>query len=126
MPAYNTLSRPPALYAGDSYSVVVPADAIAAGFYSQQVALAKDLVNGEPQSLAVEVLFSANPGNFEVDLLTADTDAAANYVVKAALSAGLNGSYGGRIEVSAMSAKLARIGIPTLQNAVTATIKLTR
>jgi hypothetical protein len=124
MPAYNTLT-PPALYAGDT-GVAINNEAVVAGYFSQQFALAKDLVNGEPQSLAVEVVFSANPGNFEVDLQTADTDANANYVTKASLSGGLNGSYVGRIEVAQMSAKFARLAIPTLQNAVNLTARMTR
>lgn len=78
MPLYNAAQNVPAIYPGDSISVF-NAEAPAAGQVSQQVNLPLDPL-GNPASLSVELLFSANPGAYEFDIVDADTDIPDAYV----------------------------------------------
>jgi len=81
-----------------------------------------------PFGASFEVSFSANPGSFEVDFQTADTDNANYYVTIASLTGGLNSNYVGRIEVPSFWARYLRANIPTLANSSTVkvTIQATR
>lgn len=77
-----------------------------------------------PVCLSVEIEFSANPGAFQVDVQAADTDDTFHYVTKASLSSGLNSSFIGRIEVTAIVAKFVRLKMVTLTNVVAVTAKI--
>lgn len=94
----------------------------AASSVSHAVALARN--PHFPNVVSVEVDFAADPGSFAVDLQTADTDAEANYVTKATLNTGLNAGFVGRIEVTNIVAKFARLKMVTKANAVAVTAKI--
>jgi hypothetical protein len=68
--------------------------------------------------------FAANPGAFAVDLQVADTDQEKFYVTKATLNTGLNPTFAGRIEATNIIAKLVRLKMVTLTNAVKVTAKV--
>jgi hypothetical protein len=63
---------------------------------------------------------------FEVDIQTADTDAEVNYVTINTLTAGLNASNIGRLELPNFWARYVRAKVVTLTNAVAVTVKVTR
>lgn len=77
-----------------------------------------------PNCFSVELEFSANPGAFQLDVQTADTDEDKYYVTKASLSTGLNENFVGRIEVTNVVAKFARLKMITLTNAVEVTARV--
>jgi hypothetical protein len=79
-----------------------------------------------PIGFSVEVSFSGAPGTFEVDVQTSDTDQDSFYVLNTKITTGLNASNVGRLEVLSYWALFARISVPTLQNAVNVTAKITR
>ena len=108
MPAYNFLVPPPAIETNESY-LVWNADTPASGTLSQQVALARSR-GGYPPAASVEVIFSASPGAFEIDVQEADTDLASNYVgaLGGALTTatlGANGTYVVRIDLNPVTAR---------------------
>lgn len=77
-----------------------------------------------PACLSVEIQFSVNPGVFQIDLQTADTDAEINYVTKASLTTGLNASFVGRIEITNLVATFVRLKKVTVTNACNVTAKI--
>ncbi len=79
-----------------------------------------------PFGMSIELTFGANPGVFEVDVQTADTDDDAHYVTINTLTGGLNASFVGRLELPSFWAKYARAKVVTLTNPVTVTVLLTR
>lgn len=83
MPAYNanaaTNSPLTAIYPGDAPYLVWNVEAPTTGTASQQVALGQPYL-GEPQQISVAIIFSVDPSSFAIDIQTADTDAAINYV----------------------------------------------
>jgi hypothetical protein len=74
MPAYNTLSPPPALYQGDSV-LVFNAEAVVAGEYSQQVALSVNQASGT-KGVRIQIDASADPGAGEFYIMEGDNDGA--------------------------------------------------
>jgi hypothetical protein len=79
-----------------------------------------------PVGYSMEVSFSGAPGTFEVDIQTSDTDQDGFYVTNTKLTSGLNANNVGRIEMVSYWALFTRVNIPTLTNAVTVTVKMTR
>ncbi len=127
MPSYSNTLPPLSVGFGESAVVIAPTDAIyPAPFKSAQVALAPNFSTGKVRG-AVEIIFSGNPGTFQANLQTADTDADASYVSIAAGSianAQMNATYVARIEIADIVARYARLYIGTLPNNVTATAKI--
>lgn len=78
-----------------------------------------------PNCLSVELAFAANPGAFSVEVQFADTDADKYYVTRPpAFASGLSAGFTGRIEYTNIVAKLARLKMVTLTNAVKVTAKM--
>ena len=79
-----------------------------------------------PWGMSLELSFSANPGTFEIDIETADTDDNAHYVTINTLTGGLNTFYVGRLELPSFWAKYVRAQVVSITNTVAVTILLTR
>jgi hypothetical protein len=75
----------------------------------------------EATVLSVQLQFAADPGAFQVDFQTSDVDADAFYVTKASLNSGVNASFVGRMEVTNVVAKFARLYLVSITNAVAVT-----
>lgn len=127
MPNYSNVLPPLSVGYGESANVIASTDVIyPAPFKSAQVALAPNFSSGKVRC-AVEIVFSGNPGTFQANLQTADTDADADYVSIASGSianAQMNGTWVARLEIADVVAHFARIYIATLPNSVTATAKI--
>ncbi len=80
-----------------------------------------------PHGFSVEVAFSADPGAFEVDLMTSDTDVAdyynpSNYPAAPTSISAVNGAFVGRVELNApFWAKYVALSIKSIANAVNIT-----
>ena len=123
MPAYDTLVPPTALYPGDSYACINN-EKPASGTLSQQVALGrKDADNGG--RIAVELQFAANPGAFEVDVMTADTDVANAYVMQNGIAA-VDATFYARVELNVNANFAALLTKTANANAVACTAKITQ
>ena len=79
-----------------------------------------------PNGVSIEIAFSGNPGAFEVDIQTSDTDQDANYVTVNAVTANLNASNVARVERPDIYAKFIRAYLKTLTNNVNITVQVTR
>jgi hypothetical protein len=81
-----------------------------------------------PFGASFQLKFSGNPGTFEVDIQTSDTDLDADYcnINTWNSTASLNANYVGRIELPQFWAKFVRAYVKTLTNAVTVTVIATR
>lgn len=121
MPAFGTLSPPPGLYQGDSYKVWNN-ESVVNGSVSQEVALAM-IPGATGQTLSVEIVFSADPGVFELDLLTSDTDTQNDFQKKSSVAAVVNNVA--RMEVPNVRANFAALSFAALGNNVNATAKIT-
>lgn len=97
-------------------------EAVAAGGKSVPICLARSA--NLPNCVSVQLEFAADPGAFAVDLQVADTDADKYYVTKATLNTGLNPTFVGRMEVTNLVAKFARLKMVTKTNAVNVTAKM--
>ena len=103
---------------------VVPARAAASppeASASLQVGLRRN--TGFPTCLSAEVKFASAPGAFEVEVQTADTDDDDYYVVKGSITA-VNSAFAGRLELTNVVARFARLSMKTLTNAVAVTGRL--
>ncbi len=101
-------------------------ETVGAGTSSIACQLRRERGNFYPFGMSLELSFSGDPGAFEVDIQTADTDQNAKYVTINMITAGLNASFTGRVELPAFWAKYVRAKIVTLTNAVAVTVLLTR
>jgi len=87
-----------------------------------------------PFGMSLQVWFQnaagvfVTPGNFEIDLQTADIDADQYYVTTSSLvnAASLNSSFSGRIELPTFWALFTRVYIKTLTNPVFVSALVTR
>lgn len=122
MPAYDTISAP-VFNPGRPIMVWDDEDAGPSGeaIASQQICLHRYEL---PTCMSVEVEFADDPGAFQLDLQVADTDAEKYYVTKASLAGDLNASFVGRIEVTNVVAKFARLKMISLANAVNVTARI--
>jgi hypothetical protein len=68
----------------------------------------------------------ADPGAFEVDIQTSDTDADAQFCTISAVTGPLNASYAARLELPNFFAKFIRAYVKTLTNAVYVSVMATR
>jgi hypothetical protein len=82
-----------------------------------------------PWGAAFEVVFNGNPGAFEVDVMAAETDAAANYSKIGAITTATSlvaGTYAGRFDMTTYWPKYVALYMTSLTNAVPVTAKVTR
>lgn len=127
MPVYNASAvsqDKPVLMAGSPVVVLNVDDPIADGYKSRQICLHR--TEHLSTALSVELAFSGDPGTFQIDLQTADTDEEKYYVTKSSLKSTdslLNSSFVGRIETPSVVAKFARLMVVDLTNAVTVVAK---
>jgi hypothetical protein len=76
--------------------------------------------------VSFEISFSGAPGNFDVEIQTADTDAESMYVSIAAITSGLNASNVCRVELPSFWARYVRVKVVVLANPVTTSVLVTR
>jgi len=125
--ATTTNTTPPlpvALYPGDK-QLVFNAEQPAAGTASISVALGVRPAGG-PNTVSVEGFWSGAPGNFEIDLQTADTDADGMYQIEGSgitqASVTVNTTANTfRAEFANVTANFARLLLKTRANAVNLT-----
>lgn len=122
MPAFQTLTSPPALYQGDSY-LVWNNELQAATAKSERVAFAVN-PGAAGQAASIELSFSGAPGAFEVDFQTSDTDADINFILNKAITT-VNANNTARAEIDPFVANFGRCIIVSLTNAVNITVKIT-
>jgi hypothetical protein len=97
------------------------------GFASVAVKLYKVPGAFYPDGYSVEVVFSAPPGAFELDIQHADTDTDQNYVTIASISSvGGTNSVVGRYELPNISTRFMRVYMKTLTNNVLTTVQISR
>jgi hypothetical protein len=120
MPLYNTAPVMPVLDHGEPI-VVWAGEVVAPGSLSQQVALQEP--NGFPDFCAVEIQFAANPGAFEIDLMSATTDQAPFYCQRSTCAVD-NVTFVGRIEVTGIVARFLALYLKTLTNPVAVTASI--
>jgi hypothetical protein len=130
MPAYNTIVPPYAIWPGDSQNVW-NAESPAVGAASQQVALGeRDSRGGTPFS--ADIIFSANPGTFEVDVQVAnvDTDAAYYTLDQGTTNDGaiaqVNAGFAAHLDAPFVTAKFVRLKLVAQQNAASITASFSR
>lgn len=121
MPAYAA-GNATQLSPGDQVAVF-NAEAIAAGTASQAVSAQR--AGSTPYGESWEIIFSAAPGAFQVDIQHADTDVDAAYVTVNSVSA-VNTNQAARVELPACWAKFSRCKVVTLTNVVNTTARVTR
>lgn len=107
MPAYKTLTLPPALYPGDSYLVFNSEDPANAEL-SERVALGPD-PDGLSQKLSVEIVMASAPGAFEFDLQTSDTDVSTDFVSNPTTITAVTANNVARVEYINIVAKFAAL-----------------
>ncbi|PWT91556.1 MAG: hypothetical protein C5B54_05085 [Acidobacteria bacterium] len=122
MPAYSSSAiKKPQMLVGRNIAVWAN-EAVTAGSASERISLNRD--PNLPAVLSVEVKFAADPGAFQIDVQTADTDSEVYYITKASLSSGLNSSFVGRVEFTNIVATYVRLKMITKTNAVNVTATL--
>jgi hypothetical protein len=132
MPLYGT-QPVGALYPGDIPFTVFAGEVLVQGSRSQQVGLA-GLYENYPAGFSVSLEFSANPGAFEVDVLTSDVDTPDDYQLEAnaqitsASGPGPNGKYIARVEFPTVRAMFALLSVKTApaNNPVTCLARIRR
>jgi len=95
------------------------------GTLSAAFELRRERGNFYPNGLSVQVAFAADPGVFEVDVMTSDTDVAAYFVQTAQITT-VNAGFVGRVELPNIYAKYVAVAVKTLTNAVAVTVMGTR
>lgn len=116
---YGSLALPSALYPGDSFNSINNESSALypSGTAGERVALAQPQT-GPERDISVEVSFSVNPGAFEIDLQTADTDTTNAYqtatggTITAASQFQAGGAYYARLELH-IKARFARPYVKT-------------
>jgi len=103
-------------------------ETVAAARASIAVQLDRISHSSYPFGASFQVKFSGDPGAFEVDIQTSDTDNDADYCTINLLnsSSQLNSNFVGRVELPNFWAKFVRGYVRTLTNAVTTTLLVTR
>ena len=106
------------------------AETISVGELSLAWELARQTSMYYPWGFSVEVQFSGSPGVFEIDVMGADTDMAANFVKIGSITA-VNAGFVGRADFSNGGATYAwpryiALSVVTFPNAVTASGKVSR
>lgn len=125
MPGYSLLGNITALYQGDSINFWA-SEAVVVGSSSVQAALAPS-IGSEGQAASVEIAFSADPGAFQIDVQTSDTDNDIDYVTETSITGGMNSHFVCRTEISnPFVAKFWRLNLVALTNGVTISAKGTK
>ena len=93
---------------------------------SRQVCLHRD--SHAPNCVSLEIKFAGDPGNFQIDVETADTDEEEYYVTRQSIIESvseqvLNDSFVCRVEMSNVVAKFLRLNMVDCDNAVEVTAK---
>ncbi len=103
-------------------------EAVVSGTASIAVQLERISRTSYPFGASFQIRFSGDPGVFEVDIQTSDTDIDTDYcTINTLNSAGnLNANFVGRVELPNFWAKYVRVYIRTLTNAVNTTVLVTR
>jgi len=127
LPGTATQPNPPSvIYQGDSY-LLFNAETVAAPQASVEVGLGGKYDN-YPSNVSVEVIFSADPGVFEIDIQEADTDGDVYFteVPSAGAITAVSAGFVARSDLVPIKAKFMRVYVKTLTNAVKTTVKVTR
>lgn len=126
MPGYQN-GQAKLLRTNQQAEVIVPTDGvIVAGTSSSAVQLDRISHSFYPWGVSVQVIFSATPGTFEVDVQTSDTDVDGTYVSQSSTITAVNAGFAGRVELVNFWAKFLRVNFKTFPNAITATVLVTR
>lgn len=120
MPAYG--SAPPENASPGYKKTVWDNEVVAPGSASVAVALPREA--SFPSCISIELEFASNPGAFQIDLQTADTNQEKYYVTKASLTTGLNTSFVGRVEVTNLVAKFCRLSKVSMANNVAVSARI--
>lgn len=120
------------VYAAGNATALAPGDQ-ALAFSAENVkaalpasaAFATQRAGGQPYGESWELIFSAAPGAFQVDVQHADTDADVNYVTMNSVTA-VNTNQAARIELPACWSKFSRLKVVSLTNDVQLTARFTR
>jgi len=99
--------------------VLFNAEAITSGQSSMQVSLHRR--DSLPHVVSIEFFFSGDPGAFDLEFQTADTDTDAAYVTKDTVNSGLNAGFFGRFEVTDIVATFFRLKAVGIANGVNLT-----
>ncbi len=125
----------PGVYPGSSQASLLRANeqqylfqnqAIPAGQSSIAVQLERIKSSSYPFGVSVQIQFSADPGTFRVDVQDADLDTDASYVTMNSITAGLNSSFVGRLELPSLWTKYLRVQLVTRTNVVNTSVLVTR
>jgi hypothetical protein len=117
-PFANASFTPPVFNPGQAL-VLWSGETVAANGISSQFCMHRHSI--EATVLSVQLQFSGDPGVFQVDFQTSDVDDDRFYVTKASLSGGVNSAFVGRMEVTNVVAKFARLYMVSITNAVSVT-----
>lgn len=81
-----------------------------------------------PKTVSAEIVFSANPGTFEIDFQGADEDSDGLYDVLSGgkVTSGLNANFATRVELTGLAENFIRCVAVSVQNAVQVTVKFFR
>jgi len=102
-------------------------EAITAGQSSIACQLHRIFGDSYPFGASFEIGFSADPGAFEVDIQTSDSDAADGKYFSVVQTTGpLNASFLTRVEMPLFWARFVRVKLVSITNAVNLTVELTR
>jgi len=88
-------------------------ESVIAGQASQAFEIGR-IQDAYPWGMSFQFAFSGNPGAFQYDVQTSDTDQANSYVTIASLTGGLNSSYQSRIELPQFWARYVRVNCVAL------------
>jgi len=80
---------------------------------------------GQPFGVSWELIFSAAPGAFQIDVQHADTDSETSYVTVNSVTA-VNANQAARVELPACWTKFSRLKVVSLANDVQLTARCTR
>jgi hypothetical protein len=104
---------------------VINAEQPASGTLSQQLALGRTDADAV-QHASIQVVFAGAPGAFQIDILTSDTDLAADYVIIGTIN-NVNANNVNRTELSSIVAKFIALKTTAQNaNAVNCTATITR
>jgi hypothetical protein len=78
-----------------------------------------------PFAVSYELIFSASPGTFEIDIQHSDTDTDLQYVTMNSVT-NVNSNQAARVELPATWALFGRVKVVTLTNDVQLTVRVTR
>jgi hypothetical protein len=126
MPGYGGIGKA-ALLRENEQRFLFQNELVAVGTLSIAYELARINRSFYPWGLSAEVSFSGNPGAFEIDIMGANNDSAANYISLGTITA-VNGTLIGRWDMpSNLFPKYVAAFVKTLANAtVLTTLQVTR